>query len=115
MTERRKKKRLDYQVLHTVGDKVLKEDSDVFRSVSSSPTKSSEEESEADTTFENTELEDYQHVDDPFNEELSNLSVRFENINMANTERLKLLSVQEALCEDIQDYIEENTFTEKLS
>ena len=73
MTDRRKGKRLDYKVLHTVGEKVYKEESEVFRSVSSTPTKSSEEDSAAESTLDQSELYDYQHVDEPFSKELSNL------------------------------------------
>ena len=109
MTDRRKVKRLDYRVLHTVGEKVYKEESEVFRSASSTPTKSSEDDSAA-KTLDRSELYDYQHVDEPFSNELSNLSLRLENIAMGDAERVKLVSVQEALREDIDDYIEENAF-----
>ena len=113
MTDRRKGKRLDYRVLHTVGEKVYKEESEVFRSALSTPTKSSEDDSAAETTLDQSELYDYQHVDEPFSNELSNLSLRLENIAMGDAERVKLVSVQEALREDIDDYIEENAFDNK--
>ena len=73
MTDRRKKQRLDYRVLHNTGDKVYKEEGEVFRSVSSTPTKSSEDDS-AETTLDQSQLEDYHDVDELFNNELSDLS-----------------------------------------
>ena len=110
MTDRRNTKRLDYRVLHNTGDKVYKEEGEAFSSVSSTPTKSSEEDS-AETTLDQSE--DYHDVDEPFSDVLSDLSVRLENIAMGDAERVKLVSVQEALCEDIEDYIEENEFNDQ--
>ena len=110
----RKQERLDYAVLHNTGIRRVKQESvsdDVFRSVSSEPDFSSDDSS---STISNTSI-DYSSVDDPFNNQLNNLSVQFEGIevesvNMAEGTRLR--NLEEAISEDIVDYIDENEHTE---
>ena len=117
--ELRKKERLDYALFHNEGKKRTKEDSvssEVFRSVSGSITLSADSDSEAEASF-NTPV-DYTQVDDAFNNQLTDLSLRLEGIEVEEitmAEGVKLRNLEEALCEDIQDYIDENQYDEKAA
>ena len=119
----RKKKRLDYVVFNKDGIKEVKEDSvndDVFQSVSSEIDLSSDSDSAAET-FSNTS-NDYSLVDDdPFNAQLNNLSLQLEGIKVHDNtmenqqtmaEGTRLQNLEEAVSEDINDYIEENQYAE---
>ena len=91
--------------------------SDDFRSVSSELDISSDGASEGET-INNVSL-DYETVDDPFATQLTDLSLQLENFVVRDAEMAdaatKLRNQAEAVSEDINDYIEENQFTQSSS
>ena len=113
---KRDTERINYAILHNTGARIPLRESSTSSDEALFQDSQTNISEESDGSQERTIVEDTKTID-AISEDLSQLSltgVSVKNRNMDNTEKDKLVSLQEAVHDDITDFIDENPTNELL-